>query len=186
MSYLKLSTVALLTVASFSLNLQAAGFKFPPPQNMLARAEPMQTAESAPAATESQTVVEIISSNPSLSTLAKAIKAADLTSTLKGEGPFTIFAPNDLAFAKLSPNKLADLLKPENKDKLVALLTYHVVPGNIAAADVKAGKVATVNGKALDVKVKDGTVTVNNAKVIKSDIAGSNGTIHVIDTVLIP
>jgi uncharacterized surface protein with fasciclin (FAS1) repeats len=193
MSQMKLSTLLFLTVASLSASLQAApqaqksAFLFPPPQNMLSRAEPMQSTQAAPTATQSMTLVDIITSHPSFSMLAKAIQSTGLTSTLKGEGPFTLFAPNDLAFAKLSPNALADLMKPENRDKLIAILNYHIIPGRFATADLKSGPTKTVNGKSLTIKTNaKGDVTVNNAKIIKKDLAGSNGEIQVIDTVLIP
>ena len=120
-------------------------------------------------------------------TLVAAVQAAGLVDTLKGAGPFTVFAPTDEAFAKLPAGTVDDLLKPENKDKLVAILTYHVVPGKVMAADV-AGKdqmVKTVQGGEIDVNGKDG-VTVNGAKVIKADIVTDNGVIHVIDAVIIP
>jgi uncharacterized surface protein with fasciclin (FAS1) repeats len=182
---IKLSALVLLTAVSLSSSLQAASaFKFPPPQNMMARQEPMQEVKEAPQNAESQTVIELVNSNPSLSSLARALKAADLDSTLQGEGPFTLFAPNDQAFAKLSPNALADLLK--NKTKLASILTYHVVPGKLTASEIKSGQVKTVNGKALNIAVTDGEITVNNAKVMDTDLEGSNGLIYVIDTVLIP
>ena len=120
-------------------------------------------------------------------TLVAAVQAAGLVDTLKGKGPFTVFAPTDEAFAKLPAGTVDDLLKPENKDKLVAILTYHVVPGKVMAADV-AGKdqmVKTVQGGEIDVNGKDG-VTVNGAKVIKADIVTDNGVIHVIDAVILP
>jgi transforming growth factor-beta-induced protein len=120
-------------------------------------------------------------------TLATALKAAGLVDTLKGPGPFTVFAPSDEAFAKLPPGTLDDLLKPENHDKLVAILTYHVVPGKVMAKDVvKLSEAKTVNGKDLKIAVDGGKVTVDNATVTKADIACSNGVIHVIDSVLLP
>jgi uncharacterized surface protein with fasciclin (FAS1) repeats len=120
-------------------------------------------------------------------TLASALDAAGLVGTLKGEGPFTVFAPTDEAFAKLPAGTLEDLLKPENKDQLVAILTYHVVPGKVEAADVvKLDEAKTVNGKMVDIKVEGDTAMVNNAKVTKVDIPASNGVIHVIDTVIMP
>jgi uncharacterized surface protein with fasciclin (FAS1) repeats len=124
--------------------------------------------------------------------LVTAVKAAGLVDTLKGDGPFTVFAPTDAAFKKLEkakPGILETLLKPENKEKLTAILTYHVVPGKVLAADVlnlKNGtKVKTVNGKSVTVGNKHG-VHVDNAKVVKTDIECTNGVIHVIDTVLLP
>jgi len=131
-------------------------------------------------------IVAVASSAGSFKTLVAAVKAAGLVETLQGKGPFTVFAPTDEAFAKLPVGTVEDLLKPENKDKLVAILTYHVVPGKVMAADVKTMMAKTVNGKELSLKVEDGKVTVNNATVIKTDVAASNGVVHVIDTVLIP
>lgn len=117
------------------------------------------------------------------STLATALKAADLVDTLKSKGPFTVFAPTDAAFAKIPKADLEALLK--DKAKLTAVLTYHVVPGKVMAADVKAGKVKTVQGSSLTISTKYG-VKVDNAKVTATDIVADNGVIHVIDTVLIP
>lgn len=189
MSQMKLSALALLTIASLSSNLQAApsktGFLFPPPQNMISKAEPMQITIQTPAKTENLTVVEVVSADPSLSIFSKTLKAADLTTSLKDTGPYTIFAPNDKAFAKLSPNALADLLKPENKEKLATLLNSHIIPGKLSLSDIKTGPLKTLNDKTLDIKkAADGTVTVNNAKVIRSEISGSNGVIYIIDTVV--
>ena len=131
-------------------------------------------------------IVAVASSAGSFNTLVAAVKAAGLVETLQGKGPFTIFAPTDEAFAKLPKGTVEDLLKPENKEKLVAILTYHVVAGKVMAADVKTMKAKTVNGQSLDIKVTDGDVTVDNAKVVKTDVAASNGVIHVIDTVVLP
>jgi len=140
-------------------------------------------AESTPATKD---IVEVASGAKHCSTLVAAIKAAGLVETLKGPGPFTVFAPSDKAFEKLPKGTLEDLLKPENKDKLAGILTYHVVAGKVMAADVKTMMAKTVNGQELDIKVTDGAVTVNDAKVTKTDIATSNGVIHMIDTVLLP
>ena len=131
-------------------------------------------------------IVAVASGAGSFNTLVAAVKAAGLVETLQGPGPFTVFAPTDEAFAKLPKGTVEDLLKPENKDKLVAILTYHVVAGKVMAADVKTMKAKTVNGQSLDVKVTDGAVTVDNAKVTKTDVAASNGVIHVIDSVVLP
>jgi uncharacterized surface protein with fasciclin (FAS1) repeats len=123
----------------------------------------------------------------SFNTLAKALQAADLVDTLKGAGPFTVFAPTDEAFAKLPAGTLDDLLKPENKEKLKAILTYHVVTGNVMAAQaMKLNSAKTVNGKELTIKTEGGKVMINDATVTKADIHASNGVIHVIDTVLLP
>ena len=120
-------------------------------------------------------------------TLAAALTAADLVDTLKGDGPFTVFAPTDEAFAKLPEGTVETLLKPENKDQLVAILTYHVVPGKVAAKDVvKLSEATTVNGADVAIAVDGSTVTVDNATVIATDIETSNGIIHVIDTVILP
>ena len=116
-----------------------------------------------------------------------ALKAAGLVDTLKGPGPFTVFAPTDEAFAKLPAGTVENLLKPENKDQLVKILTYHVVPGKVMAADVvKVNSAKTVQGGSLTIKVDAGKVHVDGATVTKTDIAASNGVIHVIDTVVIP
>ena len=115
-----------------------------------------------------------------------AVKAAGLVETLQGKGPFTVFAPTDAAFAKLPAGTVEELLKPENKEKLKGILTYHVVPGKVMAADVKTMKVKTVNGKELSLRVEAGAVFVDNARVDKADVAASNGVIHVIDTVVLP
>lgn len=135
---------------------------------------------------EPQDIVAVASESKDFKTLVTAIKAADLVTTLQGDGPFTVFAPTDKAFDKLPKGTLEDLLKPENKAKLAAILTYHVVPGKTMAADVKTMTCKSVSDKDLDVKVSDGAVTVNDAKVIKTDIKASNGVIHAIDTVLMP
>ena len=123
----------------------------------------------------------------SLKTLVAAVKAADLVETLKGKGPFTVFAPTDEAFAKLPKETLESLLKPENKKKLAAILTYHVVSGKVMAKDVvKLSEAKTVQGSSVKIAVKDGKVMVDGATVAKADIECTNGVIHVIDTVIIP
>jgi uncharacterized surface protein with fasciclin (FAS1) repeats len=133
-----------------------------------------------------QTVVEIAAADPDFSTLVAAVKAAGLAETLSSEGPFTVFAPTNAAFAKLPAGTVENLLKPENKDQLVAILTYHVVPGSVMAADVVALTSApTVNGTALKVDASDG-VKINDATVTATDIKGSNGVIHVVDSVILP
>ena len=120
-------------------------------------------------------------------TLAAALKAADLIETLKGKGPFTVFAPTDEAFAKLPKGTVEDLLKPENKKKLVSILTYHVVAGQVMAADVvKLKEAKTVEGSKVKIEVKDGKVKVNDANVVKTDIVCKNGVIHIIDAVILP
>ena len=123
----------------------------------------------------------------SAKTLTAAVIAADLKTTLEGSGPFTVFAPTDEAFAKLPAGTVELLLKPANKQKLTAILTYHVVAGNVKAADViKLSSAKTLNGQSVTIKVLEGKVLINGATVVKADIAATNGTIHVIDTVLMP
>lgn len=120
-------------------------------------------------------------------TLATALDAADLIETLQGEGPFTVFAPTDEAFARLPAGTVESLLEPENRDQLVAILTYHVVPGKVLAADVvKLDEATTVNGSDLAIKVADGSVRVNDATVVTADVLASNGVIHIVDTVILP
>ena len=133
-----------------------------------------------------QNIIGIAAGNDDFSTLVAAVKAAGLVDTLSGDGPFTVFAPTNDAFAKLPKGTVESLLKPENKEQLTAILTYHVVPGNVMAADVKPGSVATVNGQKVKVATSGGGVTVDGAKVVKTDIVGTNGVIHVIDSVILP
>ena len=134
-----------------------------------------------------KTVVENAVNNENFSTLVAAVKAAGLAETLSGSGPFTVFAPTNAAFEKLPAGTVEKLLKPENKGQLVKVLTYHVVPGKVMAKDVvKLNKATTVEGSDVAIAVSGGTVTVDNAKVIKTDINSSNGVIHVIDTVILP
>jgi uncharacterized surface protein with fasciclin (FAS1) repeats len=142
--------------------------------------------DSAGSGPAGKDIVSVASSADNFKTLVAAVKAAGLVETLRGKGPFTVFAPTDEAFAKLPAGTLEDLLKPENKDKLVAILTYHVVPGKVMAADAKTMQVKTVNGKELSIKVEAGKVTVNEATVVKTDVDASNGVIHVIDSVILP
>ena len=142
----------------------------------------------APAATRAQgkDIVDTAVSAGSFKTLAAALKAADLVGTLKGAGPFTVFAPTDEAFAKLPAGTVETLLKPENKERLRRILTYHVVAGNVMAADVvKLSSAKAVSGDTLQIKTSGG-VMVNSSKVVKADVKATNGVIHVIDSVLIP
>ena len=123
----------------------------------------------------------------SFTTLVAAVQAADLVDTLKGAGPYTVFAPTDEAFIKLPAGTVEDLLKPENKEKLQAILLYHVVPGKVSAADVvKLSSAKSASDMDLAIKVEGQSVMVNNARVIQTDIMTSNGIIHVIDTVMLP
>jgi uncharacterized surface protein with fasciclin (FAS1) repeats len=132
-------------------------------------------------------IVETAVSAGGFETLATALEAAGLTETLKGDGPFTVFAPTDAAFDKLPQGTLQSLLQPENREQLVAVLTYHVVPGAVTAEQVvRLDAAATVNGQTVDISVDDATVMIEGAKVISSDIMATNGVIHVIDTVILP
>jgi uncharacterized surface protein with fasciclin (FAS1) repeats len=134
-----------------------------------------------------KTVVEVAVKTDGFKTLVAAVKAAGLAETLSGEGPFTVFAPTDKAFKKIPKETLAELLKPENKKKLAAILTYHVVAGKVMAKDVvKLKNAKTVQGSKVKIRVKDGTVMLDKAKVVKTDIPCKNGVIHVIDTVIMP
>lgn len=161
-----------------------------------ATAQPATTQSAAPAdaaqatspqAGASVTIVEAISKTGNHTTLTKAIEVAGLTETLKGAGPYTVFAPTDEAFAKLPAGALEELLKPENKEKLVAVLTYHVVAGNVTSAEVAKMKTAqTAQGSELTISSAAEGVKVGNAMVKQADVTASNGTIHVIDTVLMP
>jgi uncharacterized surface protein with fasciclin (FAS1) repeats len=146
-------------------------------------------AEDSPASTE--TITEIVAGTPEFSTLLAAVEAAGLAETLSGDGPFTVFAPTDAAFAELPAGTLDTLLQPENKDQLAAILTYHVVPAEVMAADVKAGEVPTVNSAPFTVALDGQAVEItdgqgNQANVIATDVDASNGVIHVIDSVLLP
>jgi uncharacterized surface protein with fasciclin (FAS1) repeats len=139
-------------------------------------------------ATTKSNIVEVAVANGSFKTLVAAVKAAGLVDTLSGKGPFTVFAPNDAAFAKLPAGTVETLLKPENKAALVKLLTYHVVAGKIEAKDIKAGSVLvkTVDGGSIKVTKSSKGVVIDNSKVIAADVKASNGVIHVIDNVLLP
>lgn len=135
----------------------------------------------------SPSIVELAAVNDDLSTLVAAVQAAGLVGVLSGDGPFTVFAPTNAAFAKLPEGTVASLLKPENKDQLTAILTYHVVSGKVKAADVvKLDSAKTVEGSSISISANAAGVKVNAANVIMTDIAASNGVVHVIDSVLIP
>lgn len=132
-------------------------------------------------------IVDVAVSAGQFNTLTAALEAADLIDTLKGDGPFTVFAPTDDAFAKLPEGSVEELLKAENRDQLISVLTYHVVPGKVAAADVaEISEATTVQGSNIAIAVVDGSVTVDNATVVETDIEASNGIIHVIDSVILP
>ncbi|MBN3584748.1 fasciclin domain-containing protein [Algoriphagus aestuarii] len=132
-------------------------------------------------------IVDLAVSQDFLTTLVAAVKAGDLVDVLKGDGPFTVFAPTNDAFAKLPAGTVENLLKPENKAQLVKILTYHVVPGKVMSSDLKNGQMAkTVEGSEIKVTLKDGKAMINNATVTAADIEADNGVVHVIDTVIMP
>lgn len=132
-------------------------------------------------------IVDLAVQTEFLSTLVAAVKAGELVDVLKGDGPFTVFAPTNEAFAKLPAGTVENLLKPENKAQLVAVLTYHVVPGKVMSSDLKDGiKAKTAQGSEVTISLKDGKAMVNNATVTTADIEASNGVVHVIDTVILP
>ncbi len=173
----------MLTSIAISLMLASAP--------LAAQATPATKPATKPAATAAaaakSTIVETAVAAGSFKTLVAAVQAAGLVDTLNGAGPFTVFAPTDEAFAKLPAGTLEMLLKPENKAKLAAILTYHVVPGAVKAADVvKLKNAGTVNGQRVDIKVDGAKVQVDGANVVTTDIACSNGVIHVIDSVILP
>jgi len=172
-----LTTIAIsLALAAAPITMQGAPAK--------QAAKPTTTTAST---TAKSTIVETAVAAGSFKTLVAAVQAAGLVETLNGTGPFTVFAPTDEAFAKLPAGTLEMLLKPENKAKLAAILAYHVVPGAVKAADVvKLKNAGTVNGQRVDIKVDGAKVTVDGAAVTATDIACSNGVIHVIDTVILP
>lgn len=148
------------------------------------RTTPNSPLNAAPA---TKNLVEQATSNNQFQTLAKAIKAAGLEKTLAEKGPYTIFAPTDKAFAALPPGAVEQLLEPKNKDILVQLLSYHVVPGAVTSSQIQSGQVETLAGKPVTVRRgSDGTVSINNAKVTQADIQASNGVIHAVDQVILP
>ncbi len=154
---------------------------------MVALALTLTVPSQAIANTGTKDIVDTAVAAGSFKTLAKALQAAGLIETLKGAGPFTVFAPTDDAFAKLPEGTLETLLKPENKQKLQRILTYHVVPGKVKASDVvKLQSAKAVSGDTIAIAARNGGVTVDNARVVQTDIEASNGVIHVIDAVILP
>ena len=155
--------------------------------NALAQETATQTRETQTANKPSKDIVDTAVAAGKFQTLVKAINAADLTKTLKGKGPFTVFAPSDAAFKKIPADQLEEILKPENRSKLQSLLKFHVVPGRLTAAQVmKLQKSKTALGQEISFKAQGETVMVNGAKIIKTDIECGNGVIHVIDSVIMP
>jgi len=172
---------ALVLILFLALGLMAAGCQQQEPYQ-----EPRPTREE-PAPEEPSDIVDTAVAAGQFGTLVQALQAAGLVETLRSEGPFTVFAPTDEAFGNLPPGTLEELLKPESTEQLTAILTYHVVPSKAMAADVvDMTSATTVNGKDLAIKVEDGTVMVDGAKVVQADIECSNGVIHVIDGVVLP
>ncbi len=147
----------------------------------------METVEETPAPAPSNTVVDIAIGSPDHTTLVAAVQAAGLVETLSGEGPFTVFAPTNAAFEALPAGTVEGLLEPESKEALTGILTYHVVSGNVMSGDLSDGQeVTTLNGQTLTVSIQDGKVMIGGATVVAADLAGTNGVVHVIDTVLLP
>jgi uncharacterized surface protein with fasciclin (FAS1) repeats len=143
------------------------------------------TTEQSTAAEDAETIVDVASANPDFSTLVSAVQEADLVETLSGEGPFTVFAPTDDAFAKIPPDQLQAILA--DKEQLTGILTYHVLPAKVEAGDLQPTQsVATVQGENVDITVTDGAATINGCNIVETDVAASNGVIHVIDCVLTP
>lgn len=167
----------IVLAATVALSMAFAGMTSPVAAGDAATAKP----------TTEQTIVEVAVGNKAFSTLVAAVKAGGLVETLSGDGPFTVFAPTDEAFAALPEGTVEMLVKPENKAKLVKILTYHVVAGKVMASDVvNLTEAKTVQGSTVDIEVKDGAVMIDKAKVIKADVDCKNGVIHVIDKVLLP
>jgi len=176
--------------AALSLVAAACGSDDDPATEPTAAA-PSPTADAEMEMEASMTITDIVAETPEFSTLLAAVQAADLGDALAGEGPLTVFAPTDDAFAALPEGTLDTLLEPENQEQLAAILTYHVVPAEVMAADVTSGEVETLNGEAFTVEASDGGVTItdgqgNTANVTQTDIMASNGVMHVIDAVLLP
>jgi len=146
----------------------------------------VMVAGTAAAGTAKMDIVDTAVGAGNFKTLVAAVKAAGLVDALKGDGPFTVFAPTDEAFAKLPAGTVESLLKPENKDKLAAILTYHVVPGKVMSTDAKPGRVATLQGSEALIASGKGGLTIDGAHIVGADIVATNGVIHVIDTVILP
>ena len=165
----------------------AAIAEVPPTSPQLAQADSVSPipAGAMPTAGEVPTLAEIATNRISFTTLATALDAADLVDVLNSTGPFTVFAPTDEAFEALPPEAIEALLLPENKEALIELLTYHVVPGVFLSSDLETGEVVTVEGSTVAIEIGD-TITVNSAQIIDTDVVASNGVIHTIDRVIIP
>lgn len=180
-----LALLGALSAAACSPSQPAESAEGAEPSESGEGAEPAETAETDEAMAGD--IVEVAAENSDFSTLVAAIQAAELVETLKGEGPFTVFAPTNEAFAKLPEGTVENLLLPENRDQLVAVLTYHVVPGKMLAEDVVgSGSLTSVQGSVIPVSVTDVGVTVKGANVVATDVMATNGVIHVIDAVILP
>lgn len=164
----------------FSFNCFAADQTMSPLKDAKAKVKDVNIEKHTPGGT----IYDILLEDPNYKTFASALKSSDLLTSLKG-GSFTVLAPTNGAFERLPAGTWDELLRPENRDKLKAILSYHVIPGKLMTSDFKAGMIKTLNGKELTVIINKG-VMINNAKVIKTDVIGTNGVIHEIDTVLIP
>lgn len=171
-----LSVAAVVAAVTLGQNLRAD-------HCAASKAEPASAANTCAAGRD---IVSLAAGAENFKTLVAAVKAAGLVETLQGSGPFTLFAPTDEAFAKLPAGTVENLLKPENRDKLIAILKYHVVPGKVMAADVKNMEAKTAQGQSVKLAVSGKGVTVDNARVVKTDLVANNGVIHVIDTVILP
>ncbi|WP_373544732.1 fasciclin domain-containing protein [Chamaesiphon sp.] len=185
-SHAQSGTPGTTTSPSTSPSTPSGGMTTPSDGSMTTPSGGSMTTPAKTTAPTGKTIVSIAAGNKNFSTLVAALKAADLVETLSAAGPFTVFAPTNAAFAKLPKATLANLLKPENKQQLQKILTYHVVSGAVTSKMLKSGKVATVEGGSVTVKIRGKKVMVNNANVIMADVKASNGVIHAIDTVLMP
>ena len=184
---LGLASILTATTIAGSTPVKAADMAcVPTPMSQATIASPNKSGVPVAKKVSKNTLVDVASANGSFKTLTAALKAAGLVDTLKGPGPFTVFAPTDAAFAKLPKGTIETLLKPENKAQLVKILTYHVVPGEVLSTTLKSGQVKTVEGGTVNVSVQKSGVTINKSKVTAVDVKASNGVIHVIDTVLMP
>ncbi|MCX5961617.1 MAG: fasciclin domain-containing protein [Cyanobacteria bacterium] len=184
---LGLASILTATTIAGSTTVKAAEMAcVPTPMSQATIASPNKSGVPVSKKVSKNTLVDVASANGSFKTLTAALKAAGLVDTLKGPGPFTVFAPTDAAFAKLPKGTVETLLKPENKAQLVKILTYHVVSGEVLSTTLKSGKVKTVEGDTVNVLVQKSGVTINKSKLTAVDIKASNGVIHVIDTVLMP
>ena len=182
-----LFTVAVLTLAMFSWTANAQCPSMTSKQSSCSSAKASTCSSGTLTSVTRPDIVETAVSAGSFNTLVAAVKAAGLVEVLQGDGPFTVFAPTDEAFAKIPQEKIASLLKPENKGLLTSILTYHVVPGKVTAEQVvKLSNATSVNGQRVDIKTEGGKVFIDGAQVITADIACSNGVIHVIDSVIMP